>query len=178
MQKISPNIVNSCRDCTARCCRGLAVVLTIPEALRLLEATGMRAEEVLEFRQDVNSRATPHYPLLVHTEAGVEEWFIIIRRQGRDCIFLNDDFSCSIYNDRPFVCRIYPFELDGKTMKKGALCPVKFVTEPNIEFDAARLKKDLLSHEVMARKWSHAHGTNGEKPEIARFLEYFKSSMD
>lgn len=175
MHKISPNIINSCRDCTARCCRGLAVVLTIPEALRLLAATGSRAEEAIEFRRDVDSRATPHYPLLVRTEKGVEEWFIIIRRQGRDCIFLNGDLACSIYNDRPFVCRIYPFELDGQTMKKGALCPVKFVTEPNIEFDAARLKKDLLSHEVMARKWSHGRGKHGERPDIAKFSEYFSS---
>ena len=175
MQKISPHIINSCRDCTARCCRGLAVVLTIPEALRLVAATDTRAEEVLEFRRDVNSRATPHYPLLVRTAEGVEEWFIIIRRQKRDCIFLNGDLSCSIYHDRPFVCRIYPFELDGKTMKIGALCPVKFVTEPNIEFDAARLKKDLFLHEVMARKWSHGRGNNGERPDIAKFLEYFCS---
>jgi Fe-S-cluster containining protein len=178
MQKISPNIVNSCRGCTARCCRGLAVVLTIPEALRLVAATGSRAEEALEFRQDVDSRATPHYPLLVRTREGVEEWFIIIRRQGRDCIFLNGDLSCSIYGSRPFVCRLYPLELDGKSVKKGALCPVRFVKEANMEEDAARLKEDLLQHEVMARKWSRERGSKGEKPEIARFLEYFKSSMD
>jgi len=173
MKKISPNIVNSCRDCTSRCCRGLAVVLTIPEALRLVAATGVRAEEVLEFRRDVNSRATPHYPLLVRTEKGVEEWFIIIRRMGRDCIFLNSDLACSIYNDRPFVCRLYPLELDGRTMKKGALCPVKFVPEPSMEWDAAHLKRDLLKHEVMARKWSHGRGSRGERPDIARFSEYF-----
>lgn len=173
MHKINPNIINSCKGCTARCCRGLAVVLTIPEALRLIAATGLRAEEVLEFRKDVDSRETPHYPLLVRTREGVEEWFIIIRRQGRDCIFLNGDLSCSIYASRPFVCRLYPFELDGKTMKKGALCPMKFVREANVEEDAALLKEDLLAHEVIARKWSHGRGSKGEKPEIARFLEYF-----
>jgi len=150
------------------------VVLTIPEALRLLEATGVRAEEVLEFRRDIDSRATPHYPLLVRTREGVEEWFIIIRRQGRDCIFLNGDLSCSIYNARPFVCRLYPLELDGKSVKKGALCPVKFAREANMEEDAARLKEDLLSHEVIARKWSHDVGAKGGRPDIARFLEYFK----
>ncbi len=174
MHKINPNIINSCKGCTARCCRGLAVVLTIPEALRLIHATGMRAEEILEFRKDVNSRETPHYPLLVHTHKGVEEWFIIIRRQARDCIFLNPDLACSLYSDRPFVCRLYPFELDGKTLKKGALCPVKFVREPNIEWDALHLKRDLLSHEVMARKWSHERGSKGEEPDMKEFPEYFR----
>lgn len=173
MQKISPKIVNSCKGCTARCCRGLAVVLTIPEALRLVAATGARAEEMLEFRSDVNSRATPHYPLLVKTDKEVEEWFIIIRRQKRDCIFLKPDFACSLYAHRPFVCRLYPFELDGKTVKKGALCPVKFVPEPSMEWDAMHLKRDLLKHEVMARKWSHGRGSKGERPDIAKFLEYF-----
>ncbi|MFA6214670.1 MAG: YkgJ family cysteine cluster protein [Candidatus Micrarchaeia archaeon] len=175
MEKISKSIVNACRHCTARCCRGLAVVLSIPEALRLLEATCARPEDVLEFTCNVDSRKTPHYPLFVARGKEVEEWFIIIRRLGRDCIFLQPDLRCGIYLDRPYVCRLYPFELDGKTFKKGALCPVKFAREPQMEKDADALVKDLVSHEVAARKWCKEHGEKGEVPDIRKFLDYFKA---
>ncbi|MFA5929365.1 MAG: YkgJ family cysteine cluster protein [Candidatus Micrarchaeia archaeon] len=173
MVKPNPKIVNSCRECNAKCCRGLAVVLTIPEAMRLVDNTAMRPDEILEFSRNIDSRKTPHYPLLVKHEKGVEEWFIIIRRLGRDCIFLNDDYSCGIYHSRPFVCRLYPYELDGRTTKKGALCPINFVREENMESDAVKLKMDLLKHEVMARKWCVERGKHGEKPDIRKFLEYF-----
>ena len=173
MEKISKKIVNSCRSCTARCCRGLAVVLTIPEAQRLLDATGARPEEILEFNCNVDSRRTPHYPLLVKTESAVEEWFIIIQRKGHDCIFLNSDLSCKIYSARPFVCKLYPFELDGVSFKKGALCPVKFAREAGTDNDAEELKKDLYKHEVIARKWGIERGAKGEKPDIVKFSEYF-----
>jgi Fe-S-cluster containining protein len=175
VEKISQKIVNSCKSCTARCCRGLAVVLTIPEALRLLEATGARPGEILEFNCNVDSRRTPHYPLLVKTPRGVEEWFIIIRRAEHDCIFLNEDLSCKIYSARPYVCKLYPFELDGKSFKKGALCPKRFEREAGTDNDAEELKKDLYSHEVIARKWGIERGANGEMPDIAKFWEYFKS---
>ena len=172
---IKPNskIVNSCRNCNAKCCRGLAVVLTIPEAVRLVEGTAMRPEEILEFNRNIDSKKTPHYPLLVKHEKGVDEWFIIIRRLGRNCIFLNDDYSCSVYHERPYVCRLYPYELDGRTLKKGMLCPMNFVREENMESDALRLKMDLLKHEVIARKWCVERGKHGEKPDIGKFMEYF-----
>jgi Fe-S-cluster containining protein len=173
MPKISPSIVNSCKGCTARCCKWLAVVLTIPEALRLLSATGAQPNEVLEFSCNIDSRATPHYPLFVKGQKGAEEWYIIIRRQGRDCIFLGNDSACGIYNDRPYVCRLYPYELDGKTIKKGALCPMKFAREANMERDAAKIKQDLLSHEIIARKWGVERGAKGVRPEIGSFLQYF-----
>jgi Fe-S-cluster containining protein len=169
----SKAIVNSCRNCDARCCRGLAVVLTIPEALKLLEETGAQPEAILEFRKDVDSRATPHYPLLVRNGPKVEEFFIIIKREKHDCIFLFPDNRCKIYAHRPYVCRLYPFELDGSGPKKGALCPFRFEREAEQAEDAKRLVGDLFEHEVMMRKWNVERGSKGERPKMKLFLEYF-----
>lgn len=172
MPAISPSITNSCKSCTARCCRGLAVVLTIPEAKRMVEETGLAPEEFLEFSCSINSRETPHYPLLVQSGGRVHEYFIILkRRQKKDCIFLEDDLRCSVYNERPAVCRLYPFELDGGNVKKGALCPVKFVREEGTEKVAAQLREDLLQHGKLARKWSAEFGR--EAPDMMKFKEYF-----
>ena len=174
-RQANARIINTCKNCSAKCCRGLAVVLTLPEAIRMVEVTGLEPIDILQFSVNIDSKTTPHYPLLVNAGKGraheVHEYFIIIRREGKDCIFLNDDYTCSVYNDRPLVCRLYPYELDGRTLKKGALCPVNFVREENMEGDAARLKKDLYTHEKLARQWHAKYGR--EMPDMRRFKEYF-----
>ncbi|VVC01648.1 Putative zinc- or iron-chelating domain protein [uncultured archaeon] len=177
MPLISPSIVNSCKGCTARCCRGLAVVLTIPEAKRMVKETGLAPEEFLEFSSKIDSRETPHYPLLVRREGMVEEYFIVIRRERKvDCVFLGDDLACTAYAHRPHVCRLYPFELDGGKQKKGALCPVKFVKEAGTEKAAKSLREDLIEHGKLARRWHAKFGR--EAPDIFRFFEYFEGPKE
>jgi len=169
---MSSKIINSCKSCTARCCRGLAVVLTIPEALRLLSAIGARPEEILEFNDNINARETPHYPLLAKKGGRVIDYFIIIKRDGSDCIFLNKDRTCKIYSHRAYVCKLYPYMLDGKTIKKKILCPVKFEPEGYVEDTAKHVAEDLFTHGVLAREWSATHS---EVPVMSRFLEYFSA---
>ena len=149
------------------------MVLTIPEAVRLQKATGLPAGDFLEFSCAIDPKETPHYPLLVKQGGKVAEYFIVIKRRRKvDCSFLDDDLACTIYTDRPHVCRLYPFELDGKEQKKGALCPVKFAREAGTEEVAAQLKKDLLRHGRLAREWVVAFGGRGT-PDMKKFREYF-----
>ena len=173
---ISPIIVNSCKSCTARCCRGLAVVLTISEAVRMRQALAIPADEFLEFSSSIDSRGTPHYPFLVRAGGNAHEYFIIIkRRRKKDCIFLGDDLACTVYADRPGVCRLYPFELDGGNQKKGAHCPVKFVREGGTGKAAAQLTRDLFEHGKIARAWCAKFGSKGA-PDMKRFDEYFQAN--
>ena len=173
MPSISPAITNSCKSCTARCCRGLAVVLTIPEAKCMVKETGLEPADFLEFSSNINSKETPHYPLLARQGARAEEYFIILKRRRKvECIFLEEDLRCSVYAERPAVCRLYPYELDGKNVKKGALCPLKFVREEGTEKIAEQLRKDLIEHGKIARKWAIKYGEKGV-PDMKKFAEYF-----
>ena len=148
-------------------------MLTIPEAIRLQKAVGLPAEKFLEFSCAIDSKETPHYPLLVKQGEKVAEYFIVIKRRRKvDCSFLDGDLACTIYSDRPHVCRLYPFGLDGGDVKKGALCPVKFVREEGTDEVAAQLKKDLHEHGKMARIWTAAFGSKGA-PDMKKFGEYF-----
>ena len=148
------------------------MVLTIPEAKRMVEETGLEPEEFLEFSSQIDSKETPHYPLLVKHLIGVSEYFIIIRRRHKTtCVFLGEDLACSAYAHRPHVCRLYPFELDGGSVKKGALCPVKFVREAGTAKTAEKLAADLFLHGKMAREWHIKFGAN--VPDMKRFAEYF-----
>lgn len=169
---ISASITNSCRSCDAKCCRGLAVVLTIPEALRLQQALSKPPGDFLELSGCVDSRKTPHFPIFSTEGRQVREFFIIIKKQpGGDCIFLNADKTCKIYPHRPFVCRLYPFELtDCKRQKKGALCPINFIREPQTDSEAESLEADLKLHGTMARRWNVEKGKIGQ---IGEMLDYF-----
>ncbi len=169
---ISSLITNSCKSCTARCCRGLAVVLTIPEAKRMVSELNLAPEDFLEFSSNINSKETPHYPLFVSRNGSVEEWFILLQRRRKvDCVFLGEDLACTIYSNRPHVCRLYPFELDGGEQKTGCLCPVKFEKEEGTEKEAQSRRQDLVEHGKIARAWAVKFGR--EAPDMKRFGEYF-----
>jgi hypothetical protein len=45
---------------------------------------------------------------IVHSFHPTSQLFIIEQRNGRDCIFLDKDRLCSIYEKRPEVCRKFP----------------------------------------------------------------------
>ncbi len=62
---------------------------------------------------------------------GYPEWYFVVwddvprlRNVEGKCVFLKEDGSCSIYEDRPLGCRLYPLVYDPE---KGAvldnLCP-------------------------------------------------------
>ena len=171
MEKISPKIINSCKSCTARCCRVLSVVLTVPEAVRLVRASGKQPQEILEFTSGVNYRHTPHYPVLAQESGQLRDYFLVIRHSGEDCIFLGRDLACVLYSNRPFVCQLYPFDLDGAEMKKKALCPVKFARENDMPAVAERLRADLLKHGEIVRKWNVQHK---EKPAVEAFFAFLE----
>ena len=172
MEKPSPKIINACKNCTARCCRALFVVLTVPEAVRLVRACGKQPQEMLEFTSGVNYKHTPHYPVLSLENGQLHDYFLVIRHSGEDCIFLGKDFACALYSDRPFVCQLYPFDLLGTEMKKKALCPVKFSKEKGMPKVAQALMDDLIRHGEIARKWNVLHK---EKPTLERFFAFLEA---
>ncbi|MCX6771661.1 MAG: YkgJ family cysteine cluster protein [Candidatus Micrarchaeota archaeon] len=172
MEKISPKIINSCKGCTARCCRVLSVVLTVPEAMRLVRASGKKPQEILEFSSGVNYRHTPHYPVLALEGNQLRDYFLVMRHSGEDCVFLGKDCACALYKDRPFVCQLYPFDLDGAEMKKRALCPVKFAKEAEMPKVAEALRADLIRHGEIVRKWNVLHK---EKPQLEAFFGFLEN---
>lgn len=95
-----------CRECSA-CCRRVAedsnlVIVSPAEVRAIMAATGMAWDEVAE-----------PYPDFIDAGNGGEytlAW--CIRRTADACIFLRNG-RCSIYANRPWICRTYPFMLDG-----------------------------------------------------------------
>ncbi|MEM3425851.1 MAG: YkgJ family cysteine cluster protein [Thermoproteota archaeon] len=87
-----------CRRCCEDTERGRRIVLTVSDALEILDATGI---SLSEFAEENNSEAYPY----------------VIRLVNGRCFFLQPDRKCRIYPVRPLVCRFYPFMVQriGKT---------------------------------------------------------------
>lgn len=88
-----PRTMFKCILC-GRCCEdtghGRRIVLTVRDALEILDATGI---SLSEFAEENNSEAYPY----------------VIRLVNGRCFFLESDRKCGIYPARPLVCRFYPF---------------------------------------------------------------------
>jgi len=82
------------KECRAKCCTP-GRVITSRGKERISEVTGLKPEEFIE------------------SEAG-KGLFRLKGKQDR-CIFLKDDFSCSLHNldAKPLSCQMYPFLFDG-----------------------------------------------------------------
>jgi Fe-S-cluster containining protein len=88
-------------SCFTQCCRDVTIVLTPYDILRLKKGLGISSEEFLD-------RYT-----LIFPQKGRLIPLVILRMNENDkkCVFVTEQ-GCSIYEDRPWPCRMYPLNMD------------------------------------------------------------------
>lgn len=91
------------------------------------------------------------------------EFYTIQQGMAGHCAYLNADFSCSIYNERPIVCKTWPFMVvlnDGKRQYiRGADCPLEPTLSIEKELQArSDLEKLSESHIRALEDWSNQTG--------------------
>jgi uncharacterized protein len=102
----------SCTRCGA-CCLGVGVeaslvIVTPPEIRAIMEATGLPWDQIVEpFPESLTTAEGATYTF---------EW-ALRRIEGR-CIFAESD-RCTIHPHRPWICRTYPFMLDGDRLVRS-----------------------------------------------------------
>jgi Fe-S-cluster containining protein len=94
---------SACGMCCSRVAEDSNLVIVSPAEIRaILAATGMAWDEVAE-----------PYPDFIDVGEGGKLTFSWCIRRNRDaCTFLQEG-RCAIYPHRPWICRTYPFMLDG-----------------------------------------------------------------
>jgi len=88
-------------SCWNACCHNMSIMLAPYDILRLRRRLGMASGEFLE----------TYTNLTIHQESGLP--VVILRPTDGDdpvCPF-NTDEGCSVYEDRPSICRYYPIGL-------------------------------------------------------------------
>jgi Fe-S-cluster containining protein len=87
-------------DCFTHCCRDVSIVLTPYDVLRMKRALKMDSSEFLE-----------KYALIFHTEK--QKLPIVLLKMNFDdkrCPLVTEQ-GCSVYDHRPWACRMYPLGL-------------------------------------------------------------------
>lgn len=101
-----------CADCKAGCC-------TLPLRVSsedLYQMGFVRYDEVNGPLKRIANRLIKQG--IVRSYNARTKLFTIQRRKTHDCIFLNEDRRCTIYDKRPFVCRSFP----NNSVRSG-FCP-------------------------------------------------------
>jgi len=97
-----------CTSC-GNCCRELRVPLTHADLRRLVDGSGLAANEVVEFMpsEAVDLTGEPGSLVLLDHSAG-HALMALAQRAGA-CRFLAEDERCTVYAARPASCRLFPF---------------------------------------------------------------------
>ncbi len=102
-----------CEGCWAGCC-------TLPlevSAFDLIRLELITEDEAAASLKKVAKRLMKEgFVRSYHSTQGI---FIIEQRHGRDCIFLDKNRQCTVYEKRPEVCRTFP-----KIGPRPGFCPV------------------------------------------------------
>ncbi len=92
--------------CFTRCCKDVTIVLTPYDILRLKNRLGISSEDFID-----------RYTLpLTKTDYGLPVFVLKMGEdQGKRCPFVSAEKGCSVYNERPWACRMFPLDTrDGE----------------------------------------------------------------
>lgn len=132
INKSADEIAAYCRDeCGAKCCKGLAWV-------RLKESEVPRLKEIAEGRG---------LPLLIEQDTTFGPVIIHKHQEQNQCPFLGDDSRCSIYDDRPMACVLFP---DGANQcaisEKQSKVFVATIHGRNVDWDFLNQRDRVIDH--------------------------------
>ena len=85
-------------ECFTSCCAALQLVLTPYDILRLKNRLGISSGEFLETHTHTRFDRHPRFPMVL---------LKMTSQASQPCPFVNSD-GCTVYDDRPGACRIYP----------------------------------------------------------------------
>lgn len=113
------------------CCRDVVCLPTPWDVVRIVRETGANPYKFLEFLTDEEvTDVAKNDPTWLECDG--ERYVMALRRGKKGCYFLNKrNGLCKIYDARPILCRLYPFNLhqtrDGEfksfTLHENIGCP-------------------------------------------------------
>ncbi len=97
-------------SCFTKCCRGIQIVLTPYDIIRLKARLGLSSEEFLAIYTDVQLMEKTDLPMIT---------LKLLDDEDQSCPFVRED-GCIVYQDRPSTCRYYPLGVASLMHKEGA----------------------------------------------------------
>ena len=140
-----------CDVCVAKCCKNYDVFVDHEDIKKLDDIQHFK---IIEYRKSFGY--VPNFHLWVNDKKN--KWVICLNNTNQVCNFLKDD-RCSIYSERPLICRTYPHYVDRDKIKEMKnLCPVKWDLIENqkqkLKLDYDRLLVNFLAFETICDEWN------------------------
>jgi Fe-S-cluster containining protein len=101
-----------CDDCWSGCCT-LPVEVSVPDLIRLELITEDEAAASLKKVAKKLSKQK-----VIQAFQAKSQLFVLAQKGGRDCLYLDHNRRCTVYEKRPAVCRAFP-----KIGPKPGFCP-------------------------------------------------------
>jgi Fe-S-cluster containining protein len=120
----------ACHHCS-HCCTDVVCLPTPWDVIRIVKHTKQHPLEFLDFLTPEEIEDVDHDDP-TWLRANGEKYVMALKRGRRGCFFLNKKTKhCTIYEARPILCRLYPFELQeskkgkfkGFSLHKDVGCP-------------------------------------------------------
>ncbi len=96
--------------CFTKCCRGINIILTPYDIIRLKNRLGLSSEEFLAVYTKPEILEKTDLPIVT---------LKLLDDEQTSCPFVRDD-GCIVYKDRPTTCRYYPLGVASLMHKEGA----------------------------------------------------------
>lgn len=91
-----------CEGCFAGCCT-MPVEVKLSDLIRL----GLTDEDEAAGSMKKLAKRLMKLGLVSSYRAGTD-LFMLVQKKGRDCVFLDENRLCTVYDRRPDVCRQFP----------------------------------------------------------------------
>lgn len=131
-------VFSPCKFCDGNCCISFVITVTSFDVKRIIEATGLRAEEFAELRSlDLLSFDDNQ---VIETTDGEYKGYYVLALKSHPCYFFDSKNGCKINDYKPLACRIYPHDQRGDFGKR-AFCPFL----PSLFFRLSKPSKELLA---------------------------------
>ena len=158
-------------SCFNKCCHEIDVILTPVDILKMKTALKIRSDEFLKKYTTLQTLKDTGIPLVK---------LLMSENSNGACIFLDGSKGCSIYQNRPQVCRSYPLGLGTLDPRHEKLQTEGQSPEARFMIQEDMCKGHLEPKTWTLKKWMEDQGTvvmeEGNKPwmEIVAKLKAMK----
>ncbi len=146
-----------CTGC-GNCCKDPLLPLTDEDIQRIVARTGDKVSDIAQIVDKTAIDMGDEPEAFVNLRQGRR--VLVLRHARGRCIYLGDDDRCTIYEDRPLGCRVYPLdpEFNNKkklrrlTLIKATECPHDMDGHVEVETLYSLQQKYWKAHEVYYAK--------------------------
>lgn len=164
-----------CESCKASCCKVYDVFIDHQDIKKMFDITsGFSFTKKVKYENQFGY--VPKFKLWENNKKNY--WVLCLSNPNKVCSFLKND-KCSIYENRPLICKSYPHILVGnKVIEIKNPCPIKWTLTDDkknqIELDYTQLLLNFLIFQTICDDWNKIVTKEDKLENFLIFVNQYK----